>query len=504
MSPRSGTLRLPRPDLRAQGLGPLRFGSLDGQVLVANDLGDWLLLDPSDFRNLLAGRVGPGHPQAAALAAAGMLAEGLDAEASAARLWRKKAGCFQGPHLHILVATLRCNHACGYCHASHGGMGAKGLDMEPEVARQVVDLALQSPAPSVTIEFQGGEPLAAWPVLQEVMRYGREQSAALGKPLRFNLVSNLSLMDDEKLDALVAPDVAVCTSLDGPADLHDHNRRLVGEGSSHELVVHWLGRFRRAYAERGWDPRWFRVEALATVTRASLGRACDIVQTYLDLGLPALHVRGLNPYGFAAAAWARIGTSTEQLLELHGQVLDEIIARSRQGADLREQTAATFLTKLLTPDDPNHLDLRSPCGAGIGQVATAPDGRVYPCDEGRMLAAMGDDRFALGQVGQLRIQDVTGHPTVKAMALASTLEALPGCVDCVYQAFCGLCPVHAWKTQGDLFGQRPRSELCRLHQGQIELLIRRMRDDPDGFVRALFQRWTRTLEGPPQPSCSTT
>lgn len=504
MSPRTGRLSLPRPAPVPAALGPLRFGALDGQVLVANDVGDWLLLDPPDFRDLVEGRVGPGHPQRERLAAAGMLREGLDAERLAQRLRRRKEGFFQGPHLHILVVSLRCNHACGYCHASHVGMGAQGLDMTPEVARRAVDLALDSPAPGVTIELQGGEPLANWPVIQEVMRHGRRRSEEVGKPVRFHLVSNLSLMDEDKLAALIAPDVAVCTSLDGPADLHDHNRRLVGGGSSYAQVVHWLTRFRQAYADRGWDPRWFRVEALATVTRASLSRAADMVDTYLELGLPALHVRGLNPYGFAASAWERIGTSTDQLLSFHGQVLDEIIARSRQGADLREQTAATLLTKLLTPDDPNHMDLRSPCGAGIGQVATDVDGRIFPCDEGRMLARMGDDRFALGHVDHTPIREVIGHPTVKAMALASTLEALPGCADCVYQAFCGLCPVHAWKTQGDLFGQRPRSELCRLHQGQLELLIRRLRDDPDGFVRQLFLRWTLHLDRDLQPSCSTT
>lgn len=496
--------RAPLSDLRPEALGPLRFGDLDDQVLLSNDVGQWILLDRPDFIRLVRGQLSAEHPRHAELVERGMLREGLDAHDLARRLRRKKAALGIGTHLHILVLTLRCNHACGYCHASHAGMAAQDLDMSAQTARRSVDLALQSPAGLITIELQGGEPLANWPVVVELIRYGRERSQALGRELRFNLVSNLSLMDEEKLQVLVAPDIGVCTSLDGPADLHDHNRRLVGGASSYAQVVHWLGRFRQAYADRGWDPRQFRVEALSTVTRASLGRVKDIVDTYLALGLPALHVRGLNPYGFAESAWARIGTSTDELLAFHGEVLDEILDRIRHGADLREQTAATFLTKLLTPDDPNHLDLRSPCGAGTGQLAYDYDGQVYTCDEGRMLARMGDPAFRLGDVEDAQMGELVGHPTVRAMAVASTLEALPGCNHCVYQPWCGVCPVHTWRTQGDLFGQRPRSELCKLHQGQIELLLRRLRDDPDGHTGRVFTRWTLNQPRTAPVSCSTT
>ena len=48
--------------------------------------------------------------------------------------------------------------------------------------------------------------------------------------------------------------------------------------------------------------------------------------------------------------------------------------------------------------DPNYLDIRSPCGAGIGQIAYSYDGKIYTCDEGRMLGGMGDDIFCIGNV----------------------------------------------------------------------------------------------------------
>ena len=42
------------------------------------------------------------------------------------------------------------------------------------------------------------------------------------------------------------------------------------------------------------------------------------------------------------------------------------------------------------------MELRSPCGAAMGQMAYYYNGNVYTCDEGRMLAEMGNSAFCLG------------------------------------------------------------------------------------------------------------
>ena len=47
---------------------------------------------------------------------------------------------------------------------------------------------------------------------------------AAHKIIRYSLVTNLSLMDEEKLEFILDNGIQVCTSLDGPEDLHDHNR----------------------------------------------------------------------------------------------------------------------------------------------------------------------------------------------------------------------------------------------------------------------------------------
>jgi hypothetical protein len=68
--------------------------------------------------------------------------------------------------------------------------------------------------------------------------------------------------------------------------------------------------------------------------------------------------------------------------------MDYILELNKKGINFREMLSGIYLSKILTDRDPNYLDERSPCGACIGQVAYNYDGKIYSCDEGRMLARM--------------------------------------------------------------------------------------------------------------------
>ena len=93
---------------------------------------------------------------------------------------------------------------------------------------------------------------------------------AAGKRVMFSLVSNLSMMDDEKLDYLVRRRLQISTSLDGPKDIHDGNRKLSG-ASAYDKCVFWMERINKAYVAAGLDPKLYHVEAL----RRSPGNTWD-------------------------------------------------------------------------------------------------------------------------------------------------------------------------------------------------------------------------------------
>lgn len=449
---------------------------LKSGVLVAGDLGGWALLKPEDFRLFLAGRLKRG-PAFAALEKAGLLRARMDFDGLLADWRESNSYLWRGPGLHIMVLTQRCNHRCVYCQAGE----ASGSSMDRATARRAVDFAFSSPVKGLTIEFQGGEPLMNWPVLREASLYARKKAGPAGKELELALVSNFSLMDAEKAGFIVENDISVCTSLDGPADLHDANRRF-GGGSSHARAVKWIEYFQ---ARRGVRPPG-GPSALLTVTRASLGRAREIVDEYVRLKLPYVFFRPLSPMGLALKRRDEIGYTPEEFLRFYREGLDYVLRLNLRGVRIMEKTAFMAVKKILGSRDNNYVDLRCPCGAGLGQLAYDWDGSIYTCDEGRMLARDGEGAFRIGRLGKDDYRGAAGSGAVRACAVASGLDLQPACARCAYRQYCGACPAYNLSAQGGLCGNMPSNGRCEAMKGIFDHLFERLSYGP---YRKIFERW---------------
>lgn len=465
-----------------------RFRRLGDRVLLTGVLGDWLVVSSKQFDDIVEGRVGPEDPLHGELGRRGFLLEKMDVEEAVRRYRRRHSFVGRAPYLHIVVVTLRCNEVCTYCHASREPMSRTSADMSIATAKRVVDMIFKSPSQQIAVEFQGGEPLANFETLRFIVEYAEERNATERRDLQFFLVTNLSLLDDDKLGFLLDHDVLMCTSLDGPARLHDAMRKLRG-GSAHAEAVGWIRRIGEEYRARGRDPDLWHVDALLTTTRRHFGHAREIVDEYVRYGIKTIHIRALNPMGFAHRTWERIGYGAEEFLDFWRECVDYIIELNLEGVEIIERGAALFLARILTDEDHGYVDLRSPCGAGIGQIAYDQDGKVYTCDEGRMVARMGDDIFMVGDVVESAFPEIVTHECVRAIGIASCLEALPGCRDCAYLPYCGVCPVYNYVSQGDFFGQRPTNERCRMNMFALDHLFDIL-DTRDVSVRKVLERWT--------------
>lgn len=472
---------------------PFNQRTIGGKVLVTNDFGDWLLLTPDEFRSFVEGRPRPGEPLYDKLRGANFIAKEVDVAAQAERWRRKKQYLFHGPTLHGFVLTHRCNLVCQYCHSSVVGMERTDTDMSIEVAERAVDVAFQSTAWGITIEFQGGEPTANWDVLRHVVEYATRKNRDIGKVLSFALVTNLTLMDDERLAFLLDHKVQICTSMDGPADLHNKIRIFKG-GNSHERLVEWMKKINERYREMGLDTNHYRVEALPTITRPSLTRWKDIVDEFVAVGCRAIFLRKLDPFGFAARSAKTLGYSMDEYLEFYANAVDYIIELNRQGVQVMERHAAIMLNKILIDEEPNFLDLRTPGGACVGQLGYAPDGGIYSSDEGRFVAAMGDDMFRIGTVHDSYHQLMTNAAT-RALVMAGVNDAQPDCVSCVYKPWCGQQVEYNYKAQGSLHGHMRDSNWCKKHKSIFDYLMHKLESADDQDME-MFRRWTtnRTLE----------
>jgi len=338
--------------------------------------------------------------------------------------------------------------------------------------------------------------------LRFIVEYSREKNKYEKKDLEHSLVTNMTYMNEENAEWLIDNDVMVCTSLDGPEELHNWNRTWRQDASAYADVRKWIAYFNRRYIEKGRDPERWHVDALMTTSRKTFENWKEVVDLYVELGMRTIFLRPLNPYGFALDTWKRIGYTADEYLEFYKRTFDYILELNLKGVEICEGTASTFLSKMLTLDDPNFVDIRSPCGAGTGQVAYNYDGKIFTCDEARMTSAMGNDAFQIGQVGVSSYEDAYAHPTVKALAMASLQDSLPHCDTCWNKPFCGVCPMHNYMSNGDIFGQRPNSSKCKEHYTIASMLLDRLANDPDGKLERIFRRWTLTRPREPSGSCA--
>ena len=70
--------------------------------------------------------------------------------------------------------------------------------MDIDTSRKIVDFIFNSPNENIKIEFQGGEPLLNWDVIQAVVEYANEKNIISKKNLSFVICTNLTLMATNK------------------------------------------------------------------------------------------------------------------------------------------------------------------------------------------------------------------------------------------------------------------------------------------------------------------
>lgn len=462
---------------------PFRFTPLDEeQYVLTNMAGEYVVMTRDTLVQLVQHNLSPESPAYTDLRARHFLTDETSRIAPTLlslklRTRYERLPSFTG--LHMFVVTLRCEHACPYCQVSRQSEDRLRFDMSHEAASASIDLALQSPSAQIKIEFQGGEPLLNFPLVQYIVRETKRKNERLGKNVAFVIATNLALLTEEVLVFCKEHQILISTSLDGPPFLHNANRPRPG-GDSYERTISSIERARQVL---GHD----RVSALMTTTETSLSQARAIIDEYRQQNFPGIFLRPLSPYGFAVKTRSYQAYTTERWLAFYKEGLEYIIELNRGGATFQEYYAATILKKMLTSSDPGYVDLMSPAGIGIAAVVYNYDGTVYASDEGRMLAEMGQDRFKLGHVLENSYDEIFLSRNLLDALEASFSYSAPMCHDCAYEPYCGADPVFHYATAGDYVGRKPESDFCRRNMAIFQYLIQRM--ERDGFVKQLFMEW---------------
>ncbi len=272
--------------------------------------------------------------------------------------------------------------------------------------------------------------------------------------------------------------VLISTSLDGPAFIHNKNR---GRDDSYEKTIAGISKARDVI---GYDA----VSALMTTSELALDFPKEIVDEYVNDGFCSIFLRALNPYGLASQNdnWKNYN---ERFIDFYKIALDYIIKLNQLGTFFREEYATIILRKMLTPYTTGFVDLQSPAGTINSVIVYNYDGYVYASDESRMLAEVKDYTFRLGKVTD-RYEDIVCGDKAKKMGKIWANETLAGCSNCPIKPYCGADPVRHHSTQGDMYGFRPTSLVCKKNKAIIEYLIKLIVERGDE-VMSIFKSWIK-------------
>ena len=456
----------------------------NGQFLLTNDIGIYCFLNEHEFYEFAEGRLSPDSDTFERMQKSGFLYQDKDEYISAFQhdMLEMKRCLLSATRLMILVLTDSCNQRCVYCQAG----GAHTSKISVEVCKKAVDLAVQSPVSHMTIEFQGGEPTMNPEALRFTVPYARKVFAEHGKSVDFALVSNMTNTDSELLRWLIEQDIHISTSLDGNRIVHEYNRPLAVNKSSYDAWHEGIEVYKRLCEECGKDSV---ISAIQTTTRKSLNYPEEIINEYTLNGINQLYIRPLTPLGCARENWDVIGYTPEEYVKFYCRLIDYIMKKCRQGVYVSETTVSIYLKRILNCEAVGHTEFRSPCGAATGQIAVNYDGNIYTCDEGRMLANMGDDIFRIGSVDNT-YRELMKSPVVHAVCTASCAEAIPMCNDCVYLPYCSVCPVVNYGIEGDLIQHDEKSYRCVIAKGILAHLFTVIQRNDSEEIKIL-QKWAK-------------
>lgn len=351
----------------------------------------------------------------------------------------------------VLHTSDICNLRCTYCSAEPKNKEK----FSPETGKKLVDLIKNSDSKMIHFEFHGGEPLTNFDFIKEFVVYSQKE--LLEKKVTYSLQSNGTLLDNKKIDFLIENQIGIGLSLDGTREVNDRQR---GRGTFDKVVAN-IEKLRKKGKNFGI------ISVLTEINQFE-----DIYNLINNYGLESISVNYCFPQGKARGRedfnWSEMADAT---LKFTDRLVNY---NSKQEKKVRFKNISSIAKKLIT-ERQTYMCMRSPCGAGITQIAVNPQGNIYPCH--RML---NNEETRLGNIGRIdKIENYLRNSNVVNFLRSRTPEKIYGCRDCYLDKFCSSgCPSEQIARGEDLF-QKPSK--CDFYKKMISGIMIRLYQNFEGI-----------------------
>lgn len=325
------------------------------------------------------------------------------------------------PPINILIkpASSACNMQCTYCFyhdiAQKRETANEGL-LSLEKMEQIIRAGLEQAEHICSFTFQGGEPtLRGLDFYREVVRL-QQKYARPDIEIRNNLQTNGLLIDEEWAQFFHDHHFLIGISLDGPAEIHDGNRKNAGGHGTWAQVIHAVQLFQRYQVD-------FNVLSVVTGRSArSVEKMYRFFQRndfrwlqFIPCMEPLGELRGKQAYHLSPEAY---GTFLIRLFDLWYADLKKGEYRSIRHLD-------NWMFMMLG-ECPEACNMNGVCSV---QFVIEADGGVYPCDFYVL------DEWRLGTVGEQTFAYMLQGERAKAFVESSCIRP----EECTHCRWAGLC-----------------------------------------------------------------
>ncbi|UWG97227.1 thioether cross-link-forming SCIFF peptide maturase [Dehalobacter sp. DCM] len=280
-----------------------------------------------------------------------------------------------------------CNLRCGYCFAGTGPFGGSRQLMSLETGKKALNFLLDHSGErqQCEVDFFGGEPLMNFPVVKELIAYGKEIAAQAGKKMKFTLTTNAVLLDQPTADFLEKEEISVVLSIDGRKDVNDRMRPFLNGAGSYDRIMPQILSFarRRPNSSPYATGNYYYVRGTYTHFNT------DFYKDVLHLADSGINRISVEPV--VASPQEEYAFRDEDLTEIKRSydILGEKVLEYRR--DGKEFVFFHFNAGL--DEGPCLVKRLSGCGAGHEYVAISPEGDIYPCHQ-----FVGQEQYKLGSL----------------------------------------------------------------------------------------------------------
>lgn len=265
-----------------------------------------------------------------------------------------------------LIMSEACNFRCTYCiHFNNLGTSDRINNpkkfMRFDTAKETVDRYLEilrgHEKRVAEINFGGGEPLLAWPVIKQVLEYCRTIYGSEFE-FRFSINTNASLVTQDVAETLKEYRVEIASSLDGLSEGNDRVRMTKSGGGTFSQITRGFD----ALAQVGYPLDGIAV----TVTEKNF---CELDESIVDWAV----ARGMKN--------VRIDIDVVDMVEIPIEDVVVKLMRIRRYAAERGVDVPGFWSR--PAENLNESTLESSvafCGAVRGNsMCVGPSGNIYGC-----------------------------------------------------------------------------------------------------------------------------